>query len=95
MLVSSTGVTFSGGVEVALSQPSRDPATILRFLLMGFYVGVVPVALGMMWFPLIKTAGAERWFLPVSLGSAFLLADTIGRRWKWRFLRWRASWRRR
>jgi zinc transporter ZupT len=69
-LVTSTGLTFSGSVEVALVQPQRDLDTLLRFLLLGFYVGVVPVALGMLWFPAVKRMGTR--------GLVFVLSLTIG-----------------
>jgi hypothetical protein len=70
MLVTSTGVTFSGAVDVAMSEPLRDPATLLQFLLLGFYVGVVPVALGMLWFPVVKRLGTR--------GLAFVMSLTVG-----------------
>jgi len=69
-LVSSTGVTFSGAVDVAVAAPRRDLETLLRFLLLGFYVGVVPVGLGMLWFPAIRRLGAG--------GLDFILSLTIG-----------------
>lgn len=79
-VVSSTGLTFSGGVDVALAQPQRDLDTLLRFLLLGFYVGVVPVGLGMLWFPAVKRMGARGLVFVLSLTIGllvFLLVDTL------------------
>lgn len=70
MLVTSTGVTFAGAVDVSLPQPASNTATLLQFLLLGFYVGVVPVALGMLWFPVVKRMGTR--------GLAFVLSLTVG-----------------
>jgi zinc transporter ZupT len=80
MLVTDTGVTFTGAVDVALPQPGRDLGTIWHFLLVGFYVGVVPVAIGMLWYPVVRQMG-PRWMLFVlslTVGLlAFLLIDTL------------------
>jgi zinc transporter ZupT len=70
MLVTSTGVTFAGAVDVALAAPDRGPGMLLQFLLLGFYVGVVPVALGLLWYPVVKQLGAR--------GLAFILSLTVG-----------------
>ena len=70
MLVTSTGVTFGGAVDVSLPRPARDWGAFWRFLLLGFYVGVVPVALGMLWFPVVKRMGTR--------GMAFVLSLTVG-----------------
>jgi len=70
MLVTSTGVTFRGAVDVSLPQPARNASTLLQFLLLGFYVGVVPVGLGMLWYPVVKHMGTR--------GLAFVLSLTVG-----------------
>jgi len=80
MLVTETGVTFTGAVDVSLAAPARDLGTMLQFLLVGFYVGVVPVALGMLWFPVVRqmSARALAFVLSLTVGLlAFLLVDTL------------------
>ncbi len=80
MLVTSTGVTFTGAVDVSLPQPATSTSTLLQFLLLGFYVGVVPVGLGMLWYPVVKHMGtrALAFVLSLTVGLlVFLLIDTL------------------
>jgi len=80
VLVSGTGVTFAAGVEVALETPKPDLGYWLVFAVLGFYVGVVPVGLGLMWFPLLKRLGKRglNFILALTVGLlVFLLIDTV------------------
>lgn len=79
-LVSSTGVTFDGTIEVAVETPQPDLGFWLLFALLGFYVGVVPVGLGLMWFPLLRRLGRRglNFILALTVGLlVFLLVDTV------------------
>ena len=69
-IISETGVVFDVEVPVAVESPSTDGVTIARFALIGFYVGVVPVALGLLWYPFMRRLGTT--------GMHFILALTIG-----------------
>lgn len=69
-LLSSTGVVFEAEVPVAVESPAADRATFARFALIGFYVGVVPIALGLLWYPFMRRLGGD--------GMRFVLALTIG-----------------
>lgn len=69
-LVSSTGVLFETEVPVAMEAPKADGESVLRFALVGIYVGVVPVALGLLWYPFLRHLGRK----PMS----FILALTVG-----------------
>ncbi len=69
-LVTSTGVTFDHVIDVATPTPRPDAGLWLLFGWIGAFVGIVPVSLGLMWFPLIKRLGKE--------GMQFVLALTIG-----------------
>jgi zinc transporter ZupT len=69
-LISATGVVFDAEIPVAVESPEADGESILRFGLVGLYVGVVPVALGLMWYPLLRRLGRR--------GMSFVLALTIG-----------------
>ena len=79
-LVTSTGVTFDHVIEVATMTPQADAYHWLIFALIGFFVGIVPVGLGLMWFPLLKQLGSEglRFILALTIGLLiFLLIDTV------------------
>lgn len=69
-LVTSTGVTFDGSVPVAVETPQPNSGFWLTFALLGFYVGIVPISLGLMWFPVLKRLGRQ--------GLSFILALTVG-----------------
>ncbi|MGH9311829.1 MAG: ZIP family metal transporter [Vicinamibacterales bacterium] len=69
-VVSSTGTTFDHEIAVAVETPRADPKHLGIFALIGLYVGVIPVALGLLWFPVVARLGKR--------GLDFLLALTIG-----------------
>jgi zinc transporter ZupT len=69
-LVSSTGITFDREIPVAVATPRPGARFFWLFALIGLYVGVIPVLLGLLWFPLLRRLG------PGALG--FLLALTVG-----------------
>jgi ZIP family zinc transporter len=70
MLISSTGVIFEAEIPVAIETPSADRDSVIDFGLVGLYVGVVPVVLGLLWYPVLRRLGRR--------GMAFVLALTIG-----------------
>jgi len=79
-LVTSTGLTIEHEIEVAAVTPEVDAATLATYALLGIYIGVVPVAVGLLWLPSLRRA-RRRWivfFLAFTVGLlAFLLVDTI------------------
>jgi zinc transporter ZupT len=69
-LVSSTGALFEAEIPIAFESPSADRGSVVRFGLVGLYVGVIPVALGLLWYPVLRRLGRR--------GMAFVLALTVG-----------------
>lgn len=69
-LVSTTGLTFSREVAVATRTPGSTPGYLKIFALLGAYAGVVPVLIGLLWFPFLRTL-SRRWL-------HFFLAFTVG-----------------
>jgi zinc transporter ZupT len=69
-LLTSTGVTFDREILVAVATPTPNARFFGIFALIGLYVGVIPVALGLLWYPLMRRIGAS--------GLQFLLALTVG-----------------
>jgi zinc transporter ZupT len=69
-LVTSNGVTFSHEVAVAAATPAADARYFLSFSLVGLYVGVLPIAIGLLWLPFLKRL-EPRWI-------HFALALTAG-----------------
>jgi zinc transporter, ZIP family len=70
ILVSKDGVTFEKDVDVAFLTPTFNMTYFKTFVLLGLYVGVIPILLGLLWFPFLKRLHS-RWY-------SFLLALTIG-----------------
>jgi ZIP family zinc transporter len=79
-LVTSTGLTFGTEVEVAVLSPQSSPASFAAYGLLGIYVGVIPVALGMLWYPFMRRVD-QKWinaFLALTIGLlVFLFVDTV------------------
>ncbi len=79
-VITATGVTFSTGVEIATQTPAPGLPEFLAYGLIGVYVGIIPVALGMLWFPAMRRLGRE-WLgavLALTIGLlVFLLVDTM------------------
>ncbi len=79
-LVSSTGLTFSGDVAVATETPAVSPRYVSTFALLGFYAGVIPVFLGLLWLPFLR-ALEPHWvdfFLSLTVGLlAFLGVEAL------------------
>jgi len=69
-LVSSTGALFEAEIPVAFESPEADRSSVVRFGLVGLYVGVIPIALGLLWYPVLRRLGRR--------GMAFVLALTVG-----------------
>jgi hypothetical protein len=53
-LLTSTGGTFAHEIPVAVETPDADLSFYGLMALLGIYVGVIPVALGMLWLPWIR-----------------------------------------
>jgi len=70
MLVTSTGATIDHEIEAAVETPDAGLDFYGLMALIGIYVGVIPVAIGMLWLPWIRGVDT-RWI-------RFLLAFTVG-----------------
>ena len=79
-LLTSTGLTIEHEIEAAALTPEADTSTFITYGLLGIYIGLVPVVVGLLWFSSLQRA-ASRWlafFLAFTVGLlAFLLVDTI------------------
>jgi len=77
-VLTSTGTAFEHEIAVAVETPRPDARFFGIFTLIGLYVGVIPVAIGLMWFPFLKrlSAGGTDFLLALTVGLlAFLLVD--------------------
>lgn len=74
------GSTFAHEIEVAAATPTPDPRHWGALVLVGLFVGVLPVALGMGFYPALRRAGAQGLGFALALTAgllAYLLVDTM------------------
>jgi ZIP family zinc transporter len=69
-LLTSTGGTVTHAIDVAAETPEADVGFYGLMALVGLYVGLIPVAIGMLWLPWIRRID-PRWV-------QFVLALTVG-----------------
>ena len=69
-VLTSTGTAFEHEIPVAVETPTPNARYFWVFTLIGLYVGVIPVVIGLLWFPFLTGLSAR--------GMDFLLALTIG-----------------
>jgi zinc transporter, ZIP family len=69
-LLTSTGTAFEHEIAVAVETPRPSARFFGVFTLIGLYVGVIPVVIGLLWFPFLTRLSVR--------GMDFLLALTIG-----------------
>jgi zinc transporter, ZIP family len=77
-LITSLGTTFEGEVPVAVETPEPSRDLFWRFALIGLYVGVVPVALGMLWYPWMRRLSKQAMNFILSLTVGLLVYLAIG-----------------
>jgi ZIP family zinc transporter len=80
VFVTRTGLTFEHEIEVAWPTPKVDAEALGRLTLAGLFLGVLPVALGMLFYPALKSGGtvAFQFAMALTVGLlAFLLIDTL------------------
>lgn len=79
-LITSNGLIFTGEVPVAAKTPVPDAMRFAQFALIGFYVGVIPVGLGLLWFPFMRRFSDRgiQAVLSLTVGLLFfLIVDTF------------------
>jgi ZIP family zinc transporter len=79
-VVTSTGLTFSTDVAVATQSPAVDLRYLGTFALLGVYAGVIPVFIGLLWLPFVRSVD-RKWidfFLSLTIGLlVFLGVDAL------------------
>jgi zinc transporter, ZIP family len=69
-IFTSNALPFSVDIPVAFETPQPSQSTFLALTLIGVYVGVIPVFLGIFWFPALRRLGRRT--------MIFLMAATAG-----------------
>jgi zinc transporter, ZIP family len=80
LLLTSSGISFEHTIDVALPTPTFSTSDLAAYGLVGLFVGLVPVALGMMFYPALRDLGRRglQFVLALTVGLlTFLLIDTL------------------
>lgn len=81
----ANAIPFELVIDAAAETAAPDGGTLLSFTLIGLYVGVIPVFLGMFWFPALRRLG-PRWLMFLMAVTAglliFLGLDATGEAWE-------------
>jgi zinc transporter ZupT len=77
-LVTSLGMLFEGEVGVAVQTPAPSLSLFVRFGLVGLYVGVVPIFLGVLWYPFMRQLGSKAMNFILSLTIGLLVYLAVG-----------------
>lgn len=75
VLISSSGAMFESEVGVVTSSPQAGGPLFGMFTLLGVYVGVIPILIGLVWFPFLRRL-SQRWlnaFLSLTIGLLLFL----------------------
>jgi ZIP family zinc transporter len=75
-VTSSTGIETSEEIPAAVETPDPSPKGFFGYALVGFLVGIVPIALGLLWLPSLRRA-APQWlaaFMALTAGLLTFLA---------------------
>ena len=75
-LMTGSGTVFVKDIPVAVQTPAFSAELLWRFLLIGLYVGVVPIVLGMLWYPWMRrlSKAAMNFILSLTVGLLAYLA---------------------
>ena len=71
-VTSSTGIETTEEIAAAVETPNPSPKGFLGYALVGFLVGIVPIALGLLWLPSLRRA-APQWLAAFRAVTAGLL----------------------
>ncbi len=78
--ITNTGALFEHRIDVAVATPDVTADRVNFYALIGLFVGVVPIALGMLFYPALRAGGPGvfEFALALTIGLlAFLLVDTL------------------
>ncbi len=79
-VITASGVVFTHDIAVAVATPEGSARTLWTFTLIGIFVGVIPVLLGLFWLPFLRRL-PQAWidfFLALTAGLlVFLAVDAL------------------
>lgn len=80
-IITNTGATFEHEIPVAVPTPVNTTGSLVNQAILGAFVGIVPVAVGLLFFPALRNfgRGGMDFLLSMTIGLlAFLMIDAAG-----------------
>ena len=78
VLITELGGTFAGEIPVAVETPRPSTSLFINFGLIGLYVGIIPVGLGLLWYPLMRRLSRDAMNFILSLTVGLLVYLAVG-----------------
>src|ERR671919_2351319 len=72
-ITTDDGTRFSTTTEGAALAPTPDSRQIIFFAVIGTYVGIIPVMIGLLWYPFIRTISRNKYNFFLSLTAGLLV----------------------
>ena len=72
-ITTDDGTRFSKTIEAAALAPNPDSRQIIFFAVIGTYVGIIPVMIGLLWYPFIRTISRNKYNFFLSLTAGLLV----------------------
>ncbi len=73
VLITANNLLFMHDIEMAAETPVPDRRMLGAFALLGVYVGVIPVFLGILWLPFLRSLPRQWYFFFLSLTAGLLV----------------------
>ena len=75
--VTANSIVFHASIPVAFATPEPTVGTLASFALIGLYVGLLPVAIGMLWLPALRRAGPRTILFLIAFTAGILLVLAV------------------
>ncbi|HJY10971.1 MAG TPA: ZIP family metal transporter [Nitrososphaeraceae archaeon] len=72
-VTTADGTRFSKTIEAAAPAPNPDSKQIALFAIIGTYVGIIPVMIGLLWYPFIRSMSKNKYNFFLSLTAGLLV----------------------
>ena len=72
-ITTDDGTRFSKTIEAAALAPNPDSQQIVFFAVVGIYVGIIPVMIGLLWYPFIRSMSRNKYNFFLSLTAGLLV----------------------
>jgi zinc transporter ZupT len=72
-ITTDDGTRFSKTIEAAALAPNPDSQQIVFFAVIGIYVGIIPVMIGLLWYPFIRSMSRNKYNFFLSLTAGLLV----------------------